>query len=111
MAGIVCLYAVIHLDAAARAAAYREFRRILRPDGPALIAFHTSAADVATGDAVTLRQWWGHDVDLTFRYLDPDAEVATLQEAGLSLVARTDREPYPGVEHASRRSYLLCRAA
>jgi hypothetical protein len=25
------------------------------------------------------------------------------------LVSRTDREPWPGVEHPSRRSYLLAR--
>lgn len=31
VAGILCLYAVIHLDAQQRAAAYREFARVLRP--------------------------------------------------------------------------------
>jgi SAM-dependent methyltransferase len=110
VAGIVCLYAVIHLDAIGRAAAYREFRRVLRPGGRALIAFHTSAADVPTGEARTLTEWWGYQVELTFRYLDPAAEAEALRRAGLPLVARLDREPYPDVEHPSRRSYLLLGA-
>ena len=109
LAGVLCLYAVIHLDAAERAAAYAEFARVLRSGGHALIAFHTSDDDVHTGESKTMTDWWGHPVDLTFRFLDPAAETATLARAGLELVARLDRAPYPGVEHASQRSYLLVR--
>jgi SAM-dependent methyltransferase len=109
LSGIVSLYAVIHLDEPARGTAYREFARVLRAGGYALIAFHTSAADVQTGQSTTLNEWWGHDVRLTFRYLDPAAEAAALARAGLELAARLDRAPDPAVEHASRRSYLLVR--
>ena len=49
----------------------------------------------------------GEQVELTFRYFDPAAETAALASAGLSLVQRWDRDPYPEVEHPSRRSYLL----
>ncbi|MGF7233725.1 MAG: class I SAM-dependent methyltransferase [Frankia sp.] len=119
VAAIVCWYAVIHLDGPQRAAAYREFARVLRPGGHALIAFHISAAGIPVGGATALTEWWGQAVDLTFRYLDPEAEARSLAEAGLALVARLDREPNIGVppagvehvslEHASRRSYLLVR--
>ena len=109
MAGIICLYAVIHLDTAQRAAAYGEFARVLRQGGHALIAFHTSDADVAAGGAATVTEWWGCDVELTFRFLDPAAETRALAAAGLELVARLDRAPHPGVEHASERTYLLLR--
>jgi SAM-dependent methyltransferase len=107
--GVLCLYAVIHLDAAQRAAAYTEFARVLRPGGHALIAFHTSDADVRAGQAKTLTNWWGHPVQLTFHFLDPVAEAAALGRAGLDLIAQLDRAPQPGVEHASQRSYLLLR--
>lgn len=109
LSGLVCLYAVIHLDQAQRRAAYAEFARALAPEAQALIAFHTSDVDVAPGTAVELIEWWDQPVQLTFRYLDPDDEVRLLTAAGLSLVARLDREPYPGAEHASRRSYLTVR--
>jgi SAM-dependent methyltransferase len=109
LTGILCLYAVIHLDAPRRAAAYTEFTRVLRPGGHALIAFHTSDADVPAGQAMTLTDWWGHPVDLTFHYLDPATEIAACARAGLDLTARLDREPYPQAEHPSRRTYLLVR--
>ena len=75
-----------------------------------MIAFHTSDTDVTAGSAVSFTEWWGHEVDLVFRYLDPSGEVALLAEAGLSLTARLDRAPHPGSEHPSHRSYLLVTA-
>jgi SAM-dependent methyltransferase len=109
VAGVVCLYAVIHLDRVERAMAYSEFARILRADGYLLLAFHVCDHETATGKKRTLREWWDHDVDLVFRFLDPAEEIGTLEEVGLEFVARMDREPYAGVEHASRRTYLLFR--
>lgn len=109
VSGILSWYAVIHLDQAGRAAAYTEFARVLRPGGHALLAFHTSDADTGPGQAKRLTEWWDHPVDLTFRFLDPAAEVTALDRAGLTLAARLDRAHEPGVEHASHRSYLLAR--
>lgn len=109
LAGIVCLYAVIHLDVGQRAAAYAEFARALRPGGHALIAFHTSDAEVAAGGAATVTEWWGYDVELTFRFLDPAAETRALAASGLEFVARLDRAPHPAIEHASQRTYLVLR--
>jgi SAM-dependent methyltransferase len=106
LAGIVCCYAVIHLDLAGRRAAYREFARILAPGGSALIAFHVEDAETASGSSRRTSTMLDHAVELTFHFLDPSVEVAELAAAGLPLTARLDREPHPG-EHASRRSYLL----
>jgi SAM-dependent methyltransferase len=107
LSGLVCLYAVIHLSSDQRARAYQEFARVLRPGGVALLAFHTSDADIPVGGELRMTQWWGQDVELIFRYLDPAAETQALSAAGLALLARLDREPHPDVEHPSRRSYLL----
>ncbi|GAA3659900.1 class I SAM-dependent methyltransferase [Lentzea roselyniae] len=111
VSALVCLYAVIHLAAAERAAAYAEFARVLRPGGHALIAFHVRDAETQAGEEKTLTQWWGNEVELTFRFLDPDAETRALAEAGLTVTARLDRAPDPRVEHPSDRCYLLARAA
>ena len=107
LAGLVCMYAVIHLDVSARAVAYQEFARVLQDGGRALIAFHTSDPEHPTGTQQHVAEWWGQPVDLTFRYLDADEEVAALGDAGLVLVARLDRSPHDGFEHPSRRSYLV----
>jgi SAM-dependent methyltransferase len=106
---IVCFYAVIHLDSAERDAAYSEFARVLRPGGHALVAFHVFDDESAVGAVRTRTEWWGHDVDLTFRFLDPAEELAALARAGLESTARLDRAPHPGAEHPSHRSYLLVR--
>lgn len=111
VSALVCLYAVIHLDAAERAAAYAEFARVLRPGGHALVAFHVRDAETRAGQEKTLTRWWDNEVELTFRFLDPDAETRALAEAGLTVTARLDRAPDPRVEHASDRAYLLVRAA
>jgi ubiquinone/menaquinone biosynthesis C-methylase UbiE len=111
VSALVCMYAVIHLDAAERTAAYSEFARVLRPGGHALVAFHVRDAETPAGQEKTLTRWWDSEVDLTFRFLDPDAETRALAEAGLTVTARLDRTPDPRVEHASDRAYLIARTA
>ena len=108
-AGLVCLYAVIHLDAGQRASAYAEFARVLGPGGYVLVAFHTSDAELPPGAEKTVTSWWDQPVELTFRFLEPAAEIEALARAGLELVARLDRQPAAGVEHPSQRCYLLAR--
>lgn len=107
LSALVCWYALIHLDADQRAAAYAEFARVLRPGGQACIAFHTRDADTATGHARVLREWWDAEVALTFRFLDPDAETRALAAAGLRVTARLERSPVAEFEHASDRCYLV----
>jgi SAM-dependent methyltransferase len=109
LSGLLSMYAVIHLSRTGRIAAYREFARVLRTGGDLLLAFHTSDAQAAMGEDMSISDWWGQPVALTFRFLDPSEEIAALREAGFALEARMDREPYPDVEHPSRRSYLLAR--
>jgi SAM-dependent methyltransferase len=107
VAGVVCFYAVIHLDVAGRATAYAELARVLRPGGTALIAFHTRDSDTPEGCERRMDSMWDHEVDLTFRFLSPDEETSLLTEAGLRLAARLDRPPRAGAEHASDRCYLV----
>lgn len=109
LSGLVCMYAVIHLDADRRAAAYREFARVLGDGGHALVAFHTQDSEHRTGETRQVSEWWGHEVDLSFHFLDADEEVTALDTAGLQLVARLDRSPHSGLEHESERSYLVVR--
>jgi SAM-dependent methyltransferase len=109
VAAAVCWYAVIHLDDDARARAYAEFARVLRPGGLVVLAFHVSDDEVAAGGAKHLDEFLGVPVQLTFRFLDPPAEEVRLRQAGLEVEARLERQAYPGVEHASLRCYLLAR--
>lgn len=106
-AGAVAPYSLIHLDREGRRAAAFELARAVR--GWLLVAFHVSDAETPMRAVRHHNEWWGHEVNLDFHFLDPDEVTADLGAAGFSVVSRTDREPWDEVEHPSRRSYLLAR--
>ena len=106
-AGAVVPYSIIHLNRAERRAAAVELARAIRPGGWLLVAFHITDPDHPVGSVTHLTEWWGSEVDLDFHFLDPAEVSADLAAAGFRLMSRTDREPWPAVEHQSRRSYLL----
>lgn len=108
-AGAIALYSVIHLTDDERPSAYREFARAIRPGGYLLVSFHVDDADHQMGEADHVTQWWGHDVDVDFHFLDPEREIASLSDAGFTLTARLDRAPHADAEHPSRRTYLVAQ--
>lgn len=109
LVGAIAFYSIIHLEPTDRAPAYAEMHRVLAPGGWLLVAFHTSLVGHPTGEIMHADQWWGHQVDLDFHYIDPAEVVEGLSQAGFAIMSRTDREPWPGAEHESRRCFLLCR--
>ena len=92
-----------------RPAAYAEMRRAITSGGWLLIGFHVSRLGEEPGEIMHIEQWWGEHVDLDTYYIDPAEVTAGLTAAGFEIMARTDRAPWPGAEHQSRRCYLLCR--
>jgi SAM-dependent methyltransferase len=104
LAGIVAFYSLIHIDEREMGPTLRELRRVLTPGGLLLVAFHIGA------ETVHREELRGHPVSLDFRFLMLSLMVARLTEAGVLLMERVEREPYPAVEHPSRRCYLLARS-
>lgn len=76
---------------------------MLAPGGLAALAFHAGT------ETVHVDELFGCPTSLDFVFHAPDAVIAALGAAGFVLEARLDREPYPGAEHPSRRTYLLAR--
>jgi ubiquinone/menaquinone biosynthesis C-methylase UbiE len=105
LAGAVAFYSLIHIDEHEMEATLRELGRALAPGGLLLVAFHIGE------ETVHRDELWGHAVSLDFRFLDPAHMAAHLAAAGFEMRERIEREPYPDVEHASRRAYLLARSA
>jgi len=108
-AGAVCAYSIIHLTDAERPAAFAELARGIMPGGWLLLSFHICDAGAKPGDVTHLSEWWGQAVDLDFHYLDPDRVAGEVTAAGFSVMTLAQREPWPGVEHESRRCHLLAR--
>jgi SAM-dependent methyltransferase len=100
-AGVVSFYAIVHLAPEELSAAFLELRRMLRPGGAALLAFHMGDEVLRPSDL------WGIPVSLAWVLFRTDDVVRCLTAAGLAIIETVEREPYPGVEHPSRRAYVL----
>lgn len=101
-AAAVALYSVIHLEPAELAPAFAEARRVLRPGGRLLVAFHAGT------EVRHLDDWWGHPVDVDFRFLEPAPVADLLRTAGFDVEATLERTHYPE-EPETTRAYLLAR--
>ncbi|MGE5643503.1 MAG: class I SAM-dependent DNA methyltransferase [Byssovorax cruenta] len=101
--GIAAFYCIIHIPLEQIVDALRDMKRVLKPGGILLIAFHI-------GDEIKhFDEWWDKPVNLDFAFYYPDEMQNWLQRAGFELEETLIREPNPEVEVATRRAYLFAR--
>ena len=102
-AGIAAFYSIIHIPRDDMRRALGELRRVLRPGGQLLLAFHIG------GDVIHLDEWWGQQVCVDFFFFRPEDVVGYLRDSGFEIEEIVERDPYPEVEHQSRRAYVFAR--
>jgi SAM-dependent methyltransferase len=102
-AGVVAFYSLIHIPPPEIAGTLRGFRRILQPGGLLLLAFHIG------DETLHLDDWWEQKVNIDFFFFRPEEMARDLASAGFDLQEIIEREPYPEVEHQSRRAYIFAR--
>ena len=101
--GIAAFYCIIHIPGERVVDALHEMKRVLKPGGVLLLAFHI-------GDEIKhLEEWWEKPVNLDFAFYQPEEMEAWLKEAGYELIETLVREPNPEVEVATRRAYVFAR--
>lgn len=98
----IAFYSIIHLDPGELPRAFAEIHRVLRPSGLFLVAFHIGA------EVRHLDEWWGHIVDIDFRFFQPSEIAGAIERAGFQTEMQLQRVSYPG-EVETRRAYLLAR--
>jgi SAM-dependent methyltransferase len=101
-AAAIAFYSIIHLQPGELRRAFEEIHRVLRPGGLFLVAFHIGS------EVRHLDEWWGHPVDVDFRFFEPPEIASAIEQAGLCTQMCLERVSYPG-EVETRRAYLLAR--
>jgi SAM-dependent methyltransferase len=101
--GVAAFYSIIHIPRSQVVLALAEIKRVLRPRGLLFLAFHVG------DDVMHLDEWWGQSVSVDFVFFRPEEMKEFLESAGFSIEEVIEREPYPDVEHQSRRAYVFAR--
>jgi SAM-dependent methyltransferase len=102
-AGIAAFYSIIHIPRESVVSALRELKRVLKPNGLLLLAFHIG------DEVVHLDEWWDKPVALDFVFFSLAEMEGYVREAGFVIEEVLERAPYETVEHPSRRGYIVAR--
>jgi SAM-dependent methyltransferase len=101
--GIAAFYSIIHIPNPEAVAVLSELRRVIKPPGLLLVAFHIG------NEIVHLDEWWGKSVSLNFYFFGLDEMAGYIEEAGFKLEEVLERKPYDEIEHPSQRGYILAK--
>lgn len=103
--GIAAFYSIIHIPREEVINSLRKLKRVLRPGGTLLIAFHIGQ------EALHVEELWEQPVKLDFTFFQPAEMVGYLEAAGFEVEEAIERDPYPEVEYQSWRAYIFARKA
>ena len=99
-ASAIAFYAIVHFHDEQLKIAFTEIKRILSPNGQFLFSFHIGT------DVVHHNQFLDHEVNIDFYFFETNKIIDLLKETGFTMIDIIEREPYPGLEYASKRSYI-----
>lgn len=105
LAGIAAFYAIVNIPRQSLPLVFREFQRVLLPEGLLLLAFHVG------DEVIREEELWGQKISMDFFFFQPSEIKIELEAAGLTIEEIIEREPYPDVEYPSRRAYIFARKA
>lgn len=100
---IAAFYSIIHIPRDRMVITLTELKRVLRPGGYLLLAFHLGQETIHSDE------WWGETVFIDFHFYQRAEMEEWLRAAGFTIASSLERAPYPDVEHQSHRAYVLAQ--
>lgn len=102
--GIVAFYAIVHFAYKQVEQAFREWFRLLKPGSFCLFSFHVGRGVVPIENFLNV-----NGANATWRFLETDKVLKIAERVGFNVVEAVVRYPYIGVEHPSKRAYILLK--
>jgi ubiquinone/menaquinone biosynthesis C-methylase UbiE len=103
LAGIIAFYCLIHIPHAEIPTVLAELHRVLQPRGEILIGFHVGQ------ETRHVDEWFGETVNVDFRFFTVPEMQDWLAHAHFTILATTERDPYPEIEVQTRHAYIRAR--
>jgi SAM-dependent methyltransferase len=100
-AAALAFYSIIHVPRDKVGNALAQMHRAIRRGGILFLAFHLGDGQVHLDD------WWGHQVSVEFNFYRAGQVLEQVEAAGFRVESTVERDPYEGVEHPSRRAYVM----
>lgn len=102
--GIIAFYAIVHFDYEDIKRVMQEWYRLLKDNGYCLFSFHIGEEFVEVQDFLDIK-----GANATWHLLDTDKVLGIAEEAGFKIMETIIRYPYKGVEHESKRAYIMLK--
>ena len=102
LAGIVCFYAIIHLQREHVTGALKEMQRVLKPGGRLFLSFHGGEGELHRDE------WYDMPVSIDISLFEREEMAGFFRAAGFEVERIMEREPYE-FEYPTRRLYAFGR--
>ncbi|MBN2343915.1 MAG: class I SAM-dependent methyltransferase [Deltaproteobacteria bacterium] len=103
VAGLVSFYGIVHFTPEEVQQTFDEVFRVLQENGLFLCTYHVG------DESLHIEEFLGHPVDIDFHHFTTIFITDCLKKSGFDQIAVVEREPYPELEHPSRRAYAFAR--
>jgi SAM-dependent methyltransferase len=102
--GILAFYAIVHFTYIQVEQAFKQWLRLLKPNSLCLFSFHVGEESIEVVDFLGVS-----GAKATWHFLDTDKVLKIAEKVGFKVVEAVVRYPYKGVEHESKRAYIILR--